>query len=174
MKIITLHHLFFSHCVNSSVNILDLSPKQSPPISHNELKKDGVQLSLSIVRLCHSWHLYMWCDQTKSVWSRSNSVLIFLTNCMHHFNSYIYQKTPLKLVNWFQRYEKLKDAKNNRKQKTFSALFGFILKSIFPTSDWFYLITSHMSMFPSLWTWHNSGIPMNPTILGLGLGLGLG
>ena len=49
--------------------------------------------------------------------------------------SYILQKTPLKLVNWFQRYEQLKDAKNNRKQKTFSALFGSILKSTFSTSD---------------------------------------
>ena len=86
----------------------------------------------------------MWCDQAKSVWSRSNSVFIFLTNCMHHFYSYIFQKTPLKLVIWFQRYEQLKDAKNNRKQKTFSALFGSILKSIFPTSDWFCLITSHI------------------------------
>ena len=35
-------------------------------------------------------------------------------------------------------------SKNNRKQKEFSALFGSILKSIFPTSDWFCLITSHM------------------------------
>ena len=87
---------------------------------------------------------YMWCDQAKSVWSQSNSFFIFLTSCMHPFYSYILQKTPLKLVNWFQRYEQLKDAKNNRKQKTFSALFGSILKSIFPTSDWFCLITSHM------------------------------
>ena len=81
----------------------------------------------------------LWCDQAKSVWSRSNSVFIFLTNGMHHFHSYILQKTPLKLVNWFQRYEQFKDAKNNRKQKTFSALFGSILKSLFPTSDWFCL-----------------------------------
>ena len=61
----------------------------------------------------------MWCDQAKSVWSRSNSVFIFLTIRMHHFHSYILQKTPLKLVNWFQRYEQLKDATNNRKQNTF-------------------------------------------------------
>ena len=54
---------------------------------------------------------------------------------MHHFYGYILQKTPLKLVNWFQRYEQLKDAKNNMKQQAFSALFGSILKSIFPTSD---------------------------------------
>ena len=86
----------------------------------------------------------MWCDQAKSVWSRSNSVFTFLTNCLHHFHSYILQKTPLKLVNWFQRYEQLKDAKNNRKQKTFFALFGSILKSIYPTSDWFCLITSQI------------------------------
>ena len=91
---------------------------------------------------------HMWCDQAKSVWSRSNSVFIFLPYCMHHFQSYILQKTPLKLVNWFQRYEKLKDAKNNRKQHTFSALFASILKSIFPTSDWFCLITSHMCFWP--------------------------
>ena len=89
---------------------------------------------------------YMWCDQAKSVWSRSNSVFIFLNNCMHHFNSYILQKTPLKLVNWFQRYEQLKDAENNRKQKTFSALFGSTLQSTFPTSDWFCLITSHIKL----------------------------
>ena len=54
---------------------------------------------------------------------------------MRNYHSYILQKIPLKLVNWFQRYEQLKDAKNNRKQKTFSTLFGSILKSIFPTSD---------------------------------------
>ena len=53
------------------------------------------------------------------------------------------QKTLLKLVHWFQRYEQLKNAKNNRKQKTFSALFGSILKSTFLTSNWFCLITSH-------------------------------
>ena len=45
-----------------------------------------------------------------------------------YIQSYILQKTPLKLVNWFQKYEQLKDTKNNRKEKTFSALFGSILK----------------------------------------------
>ena len=86
----------------------------------------------------------MWCDQAKSVWSLSNSVFIFLTNCMYLFHCYILQKTPLKLEIWFQRYEHVKKAKNNRKQKMFSALFDSIIKSIFPTSDWFCLITSHM------------------------------
>ena len=81
---------------------------------------------------------------SSKIWSRSNSIFVFLTNCTHHFHSHILQKTPLKLVNWFQRYEQWKNAKNNRKQKTFSALFCSILKSIFPTSDWFSLITSQM------------------------------
>ena len=99
--------------------------------------------------ICHK----TWCDQAKSAWSRSNSVFIFifLTNCMHHCDSYILRKTPLKLVNWFQRYEQFKNVKNNTKQKTFSALFGSILKSIFPTSDWFCLITSQM-----MWTLNTS------------------
>ena len=100
----------------------------------------------------HNCMCHMWCDQAKSVWSRSNSVFIFPTNCMFHFYSYILQKTPLKLINWFQRYEQLKNAKNNRKQKIFSALFGSILKSIFPTSDWFCLITSHMCKVILDWT----------------------
>ena len=50
---------------------------------------------------CTPFCSHMWFDQAKSVWSRSNSVFIFLTNYMHHFHSYILQKTPLKLVNWF-------------------------------------------------------------------------
>ena len=92
---------------------------------------------------CITSHFVVW---SSKISLKSNSVLIFLINCMHHVYSYILQKTPLKLklVNWFQRYEPLKDAKNSRKQKTFSALFGSILKSIFPTSDWFCLITSHL------------------------------
>ena len=64
--------------------------------------------------LCNT---YLWCNQAKSVWSWSNLVFFLLTICMHHFHSYILQKTPLKLVNWFQRYEQLKDQKTNRKQK---------------------------------------------------------
>ena len=61
MTIIILHHLCFGRGVNLSVIVLDLGiffgssapsekylgPKQSPPISHNDLKKDGAQLLLS-------------------------------------------------------------------------------------------------------------------------------
>ena len=85
----------------------------------------------------------MWCDQAKSVWSRSNSVFLFLTNCMHHFHSYILQKTPLKSVNCFQRYEQLKDAKNNGKQKTFSALVWLYLK--INISDFRLILLDHIT-----------------------------
>ena len=55
---ITLHYLFFGHCVNLLVIVLGLGmsyapsekylgPKQSPLVSHNDLKKDGAQLLLS-------------------------------------------------------------------------------------------------------------------------------
>ena len=62
MTIITLHHLFFGHCVNSSVICLDLgiflrelrSLRKIPrskiitsDFTHNDLKRDGVQLLLS-------------------------------------------------------------------------------------------------------------------------------
>ena len=86
---------------------------------------------------------YMWCDQAKSVWSRSNSVFIFLTNCMHHFHSYILQKTPLKLVDWFQRYEQLKDAENNRKQNTFFCFVWLYLK--INISDFRLILLDHIT-----------------------------
>ena len=81
-----------------------------------------------------------------SVWSLSNLVYIFLTNCLYHFHSYILQKTTLKFFNWFQRYEQLRMPKTVGKKKTFSALFGSILKSVFPTFDWFCLITLQLCM----------------------------
>ena len=92
----------------------------------------------------------MWCDQAKSVWSRSYSIFSFLLDCNKHLQSYILQKTPLKLNNQFKRYQQLKSFQNKRKQKEILPLFGYISKSIFPTSDWFCLITSHM------WAWIHS------------------
>ena len=86
----------------------------------------------------------MWCDHAKSVWSRSYSIFSFLLNCKKHLQSYILQKTPLKLNNQFKRYQQLKSFQNKKKQKEILPLFGYISKSIFPTSDWFCLITSHM------------------------------
>ena len=54
------------------------------------------------------WNLefgHMWCDQAKSVWSRSYSDFSFLLNRNKHLQSYILQKTPLKLNNQFKRYQ---------------------------------------------------------------------
>ena len=101
-----------------------------------------------LTKFCKRWKKaeskHMWCDQPKSIWSRSSSVLIFLTNCMHHFRSYILQKAPLKLVNWFQRYEQLKDAKNNRKQKTFSEHSVWLYLKI-NISDFWLILLDHIT-----------------------------
>ena len=86
----------------------------------------------------------MWCDQAKTVWSRSNSVFIFLTNCLHHIYSYVLVKTPLKLVNWFQRYEQLKVAKNNRKQKNIFCLVWLYLK--IHISDFRLILLDHITL----------------------------
>ena len=105
-------------------------------------------LKYQIFHVCFSFLMFFTdydiCGVIKQNQSEVQSNSVFLIICMHHFHSYILQKTLLRLVNWFQRYKHLKNAKNNRKQKTFSALFGSILKPIFPTSDWFCLITSHL------------------------------
>ena len=61
----------------------------------------------------------MLCDQPKWVWSRSNSIFIFLIDCIDHLQSYLVQQTPLKLVNWFQKYWQLKGSKNNREQRNY-------------------------------------------------------
>ena len=60
-----------------------------------------------------------------------------------HLQSYILQKTPLKLNNQFKRYQQLKSFQNRREQKEILILplFDYISTSIFPTSDWFCLIT---------------------------------
>ena len=82
MTIITLHHLFFCHCVNSLVIFLDLGiffgscapsekylrSKQSPPISHNDLKKDRAQLLLSkflIRNKEEGFYIRKWCKQNR-------------------------------------------------------------------------------------------------------------
>ena len=75
-------------------------------------------------------------------WFDSN--FFILPDCVHYFKGYFVQKTPLKLDIWFQRYGQLKGCKNNKKQNILCPLFGYILKSIFPTSDWLCLITPHV------------------------------
>ena len=64
MTMITLHHLSLGHYAPSGGGgqTNKLSPKQSPPNSHNDLKKDDVQLLLSkciysAVHLMTRWDL---------------------------------------------------------------------------------------------------------------------
>ena len=76
--------------------------------------------AVSLFTACLLYLTYMWCDRTKWVWSQSNSIFIFLIDCIHHLKSYILQQTPLKSVNWFQIYRLLKGCKKaigNKKQK---------------------------------------------------------
>ena len=63
--------------------------------------------------------LYVFiCDVIKQ--NESDSIFVFLIDCMYHLQSYLLEQTLLKLVNWFQRYRQLKDLKkkqNKTKQK---------------------------------------------------------
>ena len=53
-------------------------------------------------------------------------------------------KSPQTLGNWFLRNSILNDCKNNEKQKKLSALFGYMFKLIFVSSDSFCLIASQL------------------------------
>ena len=107
-----------------------------------EEKKDGCRDFLTLPRISYEMIYVVWSSKIslKSViFTFQFSTYLFAPFLQLHF-----AENPIK-IGRFHRYEQLKDAKNNRKQKTFSSLFGSILKSIFPTSDWFCLITSHIS-----------------------------
>ena len=82
----------------------------------------------------------LWCDQAKSVWSRTYSIFSFLLN----LQSYILQKSPLKLNNQFKIYQQLKSFQNIRKQKEILPLFGCILKSII-ISDFRLTLLDHIT-----------------------------
>ena len=53
-------------------------------------------------------------------------------------------QTPLQLDIWLHSYEGFDDAKNIIKQRNFNTVFANISKTIWPTSDSFLLIMSHM------------------------------
>ena len=53
-------------------------------------------------------------------------------------------KTPWRLGNWFLKDSILNDCKNNKKQRNWSALFGYISKLIFVNSNSFCPIASHI------------------------------
>ena len=73
-------------------------------------------------------------------------LVLFLLGVILHSQSYILQKTPLKLDMSLQGYDQLKGCQNNRKQKDLFLLFGFISKSIFANSDSFCLIAPHICL----------------------------
>ena len=79
-----------------------------------------------------------------------NIIFGFLAFAIRYCLSFNLVRTPQRLGNWFQRYKRLKDPTNNKKQKKLSALFGCILKTVFASSDSFCLITSHMWLVLSL------------------------
>ena len=64
-----------------------------PPV---EARGKGVKLEAAVL------NDHIWCDQTKSVWSRLDSNFFNLPDCVHHFKNYILQKILLKLDIWFQ------------------------------------------------------------------------
>ena len=77
------------------------------------------------------------------------SFCFFLTNCMHHFHSCILQKTPLNLVNWFQRYEQLKEAKKKQETKDIFCFVWLYLK--ISISDFRLILLDHIT-----YTWHHT------------------
>ena len=92
---------------------------------------------------------YMWFDQAKLVWSWKLWFLVFWHFLLGHYLGFNLVKTPQRLGNWFQSYKQLTNWINNKKQKKLSALFDYIFKKEFASSDSFYLITSHICII--LW-----------------------
>ena len=85
----------------------------------------------------------MWCDQAKWVWSRKFLFFAFWHFLLGYYLSFNLVRTPWRLGNWFLRNSILSDCKNNEKQKKLSALFGYIFRLMFASSDSFCLIASH-------------------------------
>ena len=75
---------------------------------------------------------------------RQYSILIFQYKSLVHLNCYILIQTPSQSDIWLQRYEQFFKFKNNAKHKNLSPLLACNSKSIFPTSDSFPLIKSHI------------------------------
>ena len=66
---------------------------------------------------CLSMALNMWCDQAKLSLKSVKFNVHFC--CTHHLQSYLFQQTPLKLVNWLQRNRPIKDNKNQKKTRNY-------------------------------------------------------
>ena len=109
-------------------------------ISANSCHKK--QLIESLNRTC--W--YMWQDQGEWVTCRQYSILIFQFKSLVCLKCYILIQIPSQSDIWLQRYEQFFKFKNNIKHKKLSSLLACNSKSIFPTTDSFPLIMSHMKL----------------------------
>ena len=90
------------------------------------------------------WCIHMSHDQGEWVTCRQFSILFFQYKSLVHLQCYILIQTPSQLNIWLQSYEQFFKVKNNVKHKNLSPLLACNSKSIFPTSDSFSLIMSHM------------------------------
>ena len=88
--------------------------------------------------------LNMWYDQGEWITCRQFSILIFQYKSLVHLKCYILIQIPSQSDMWFLRYEQFFNFRNNVKHKNSSPLLACNSKSIFPTSDSFPLIMSHM------------------------------
>ena len=88
----------------------------------------------------------MWHDQGECVTCWQFSVLIFQYKLLVNKKCYILIPIPSQSDIWLQRYEQFFHFKNNVKHKNLSHLLACNSISIFPTSDSFSLIMSHICM----------------------------
>ena len=88
--------------------------------------------------------LHLWHDQWEWVTCRQFSILIFQCKSFVHLKHYIFIQLPSQSDIWFWRYEQFFNFKNNVKDKNLLPLLACNSKSIFPTSDSFPLIMSHL------------------------------
>ena len=86
------------------------------------MRSSKMSLQLKIFVFVFFWHFLLW-----------------------YYSSLNLVKIPWNLGNWFSRNSILSDCKNNRKTKKLCALFGYIFKLVFASSDSFCLITSHVT-----------------------------
>ena len=86
----------------------------------------------------------MWHDQGEWVTCRQYSILIFQYKSLVHLKCYILIQSPSQADIWLQRYKQFFKLKNNVKHNNVLPLLACNSKSIFPTSDSFPMIMSHI------------------------------
>ena len=72
---------------------------------------------------------------------------LFLPRFLITLKCFILMQTPLQLDIWLQSYEEFVNAKNNIKQRNLNTVFANTSKTIWPTSDSFLLIMSHIAIY---------------------------